>query len=157
MLAPVSAKVSRADVPAASKNGHLYGNGIWRFTWHRQMAPRKEELQSESEAYMQTIKAKHQEEEVNRRDRKARRRQALAQHQTNLQVMLASLALVKPITAAYRPCARFWSTAVAYSISTFVSPWVFCLSPPLCCTLVPVVYLACTTQICCAAAASIWH
>ena len=37
---------------------------------------------------MRTIKAKHHEEEVNRRDRKARRRQALAQQQSKLQVLL---------------------------------------------------------------------
>lgn len=39
---------------------------------------------------MRTIRAKHQEEEVNRRDRKARRRQALAQQQSKLQVLSAS-------------------------------------------------------------------
>ncbi|KAL0048541.1 hypothetical protein WJX82_005372 [Trebouxia sp. C0006] len=51
----------------------------------RQLAPHKEELQSDSQKYMRTIKAKHHEEEVNRRDRKARRRQALAQQQSKLQ------------------------------------------------------------------------
>jgi len=54
----------------------------------RQLAPHKEELQSDSQKYMRTIKAKHHEEEVNRRDRKARRRQALAQQQSKLQVLL---------------------------------------------------------------------
>ena len=38
---------------------------------------------------MRTIKAKHHEEEVNSRDRKARRRQALAQQQSKLQVLSA--------------------------------------------------------------------
>lgn len=54
------------------------------------MAPRKEELQNESQDYMRSIKAKHHEEEVNRRDRKARRRQALAQQQSKLQVSTAA-------------------------------------------------------------------
>ena len=54
----------------------------------RQLAPHKGELQSDSQKYMRTIKAKHHEEEANRRDRKARRRQALAQQQSKVQVLL---------------------------------------------------------------------
>ena len=62
---------------------HKQSGGLFR-----QLAPHKEELQSDSQKYMRTIKAKHHEEEVNRRDRKARRRQALAQQQSKLQVLL---------------------------------------------------------------------
>lgn len=61
---------------------------------NRQKAPRKEVLQSSSQEYMRTIKAKHHEEEMNSRDRKARRRQALAQQQSKLQVLSVSSQLL---------------------------------------------------------------
>lgn len=50
---------------------------------------------------MRTIKAKHHQEEVNRRDRQARRRQALAQQQSKLQVRL--LPLASPVNKAHNP------------------------------------------------------
>lgn len=70
----------------------------------RQKAPRKEVLQSVSQEYMRTIKAKHHEEEMNRRDRKARRRQALAQQQSKLQVLSASSHLLREYFHEYRDC-----------------------------------------------------
>ena len=61
------------------------------------MAPGKEVLQSSSQKYVHTIKAKHHEEELNRRDRKARRRQALAQQHSKLQVLSSQSLVQSPI------------------------------------------------------------
>ena len=70
----------------------------------RQLAPRKEVLQSSSQEYMRSIKAKHHEEEVNRRDRKARRRQALAQLQNRLQVHACAHTVLCNLSKLYDFC-----------------------------------------------------
>ena len=54
------------------------------------MAPTQESLQSSSQSYMDTIKAKVHEENMNRRDRKARRLKALTEQQNKLEVQVTA-------------------------------------------------------------------